>query len=358
MAVRPVLEEVVPQVKRNSSLSDARYWGYYTTCGLLLRLREQYMFENGIKPWEKAEMQDIARWIGERESLWKDLEGLEFSPIRIGREEFGPFEAGRINEVLLRDRALYGAGYGLYGKPVFFVSELAGHEVIGGYDVYISGKEYARDMSMHPAMLQGRTIFARKEITELLIWEKFGEYAAKNTKGVLSTAFAFYGASPGMDTAALEEKMEGVAESELRTYIRHEVGEAAETERLGPLWPEMLSSIISSRAAVLVRAVKDTLADTSQKGMLKYIIESENTGSLAFYMAFLTGYRRPLAREITGAFKNFTETGNWQDMERARTQCYERTKGLADLLLGIYRREKDPGVLQGKIEEQISSHMS
>lgn len=357
MAARPAIEEILPQVRRNSSLSDARFWGYYTTCGLLLRLREQYMFENGIKPWEKAESADIARWIGQRESLWKEMEGMEFSPIRIGGEEFGPFEADRINEVLLGEGALYGAGYGLYGKPVFFVSELAGREVVEGYDVYISGKEYARDISLHPAMLRGKTIFARKEITTLLIWEKLGELSTKGARGVLWKAFSSYGISPGQDMAALEGRIERAADSELRTYIRHEVGEAVEAEGLGPRWQEMLSALISSRASVLARAVKDTLADTSEKGMLRYIIEGELAGSLAFYIAFLTGYRRPLARELTGAFDRFLSTGRWQEIEEARADCYRRTRGLAGRLLDIYGKEKDPGALEAGIEEQVSAYI-
>jgi hypothetical protein len=286
------------------------------------------------------------------------MEGMEFSPIRIGGQEFGPFEADRINEVLLRENALYGAGYGLYGKPVFFVSELAGRETIEGYDVYISGKEYARDISLHPAMLREKTIFARREITTLLIWEKLGELSARGPRGVLWRAFSFYGVAPGGEMAALEGKIEEVADSELRTYIRHEVGEAAETEGLGPLWPEMLASVISSRASVLARAVKDTLADTSEKGMLRYIIERKNTGSLAFYIAFLTGYRRPLAREVTGAFERFLAGGSWQDIEEARADCYRRTRGLAEQMLQLYGTEKDPEALEAGIEEQVSPYLS
>ncbi len=349
-----LLEKLVPQVKRNCDISDARYWGFYSICGLLLRLRELYRFEHGIRPWDRSSGDGIPDWIGRREALWEEVAGEEFSPLRIDGEEFGPFEVGRINVQLKAPGLLYGAGYGLFGKPVFFLSELSGHEVIDGYDVFVSGDEYARDLSIHPAMLQGQSIFARQEISALLVWEKFEELKAKKTASSLSAAFSSYGIEAAMDGAGLRDLIKDAADSELRSYIHHELGEAFESEKTGPLWTGVLSSVLMSRASLFARAVKDTLADASERGMLRHIIDERKTGSLAFYATSLGGYRRSLATEMATAFGKFTETGSWGDIESARQAVYAKAARIAENIFGIYRGSKDPEALAAGIQRQLT----
>jgi|Deesub1362A_J573_1020465.scaffolds.fasta_scaffold00199_36 hypothetical protein len=349
-----ILNELIPQVKRNCDISDARYWGFYSICGLLLRLRELYRFEKNIKPWEKTDEKDISNWIGQKESLWESLADTEFSTLTINQKEFAPFDTEGINNALKKENIFYGAGYGLYMKPVFFLSELIGQETIEGYNIYISGKEYVRDLSLHPAMLQGRTILARKDATKVLIWEKFEEFRAGKAKGALAVAFSSYGVDADMDSEAFDRMLEEVSEPELRSYIHHELGEAFETEKIGPEWTEMMSLIIRSKTQIFVRAVKDILADTSEKGTLRYIIDEKNTGSLAFYIVFLSGYRKILTEQIQNAFRKFLKTNQWQHIEQARMECYRNTKSIADELLNVYRGEKDPRALSLKLQKQIT----
>jgi len=47
------IQSLACQIKHNCNISDARYWGMYSLCGLLLRLRELYKVEKGIRPWGK-----------------------------------------------------------------------------------------------------------------------------------------------------------------------------------------------------------------------------------------------------------------------------------------------------------------
>lgn len=356
------MEELIPQVIRNCHISDARYWGFHSTCGLLLRLREQYRFESGIKPWEKAEAGDIARWIGRREVLWKEVEDMDFSPIRIGGGQYGPFEAEEINEAVRSqcgDGLLYGAGYGVFGKPVFFVADLESRREVEGYEVYVSGREYARDLSLHPAMLQGRTILARKEIIKLLIWGKYEESLGKRG-GPLREAFSSYGLEPDLraegkrpDDRAAYEKVVEIAASELPFYVCHEVGEAVEGERLGPGWAAMLASILPSKASAYARAVKDVLADNSEKGTLRQITERRNRGALAFHVLFLSGLRRVMARELVEAYEGFAEAGGWDGIEKARAACYLRAKAEADELLGIYEAGEGPEAMEAAVQEKL-----
>ncbi len=70
------IDTLSAQIKRNCNISDAQFWGTYSLCGLLLRLRELYRSEKGIRPWEKiSSRKDVGEWITDRENLWRELEG-------------------------------------------------------------------------------------------------------------------------------------------------------------------------------------------------------------------------------------------------------------------------------------------
>ncbi len=348
-----LLSDFAPQVKHNCNISDSRYWGFFSICGLLLRLRELYRAEHSISPWESHDERGLTGWIGRREDLWRELGDEDFRPLRIGAEEFGPFEVGRINRALGGTGLIYGAGYGLYGKPVFFLAGLESHEPLDGFEVFTCGREYARGLSIHPAMLQGKSIFARKAVSELLVWEKFEELRAKKAHSALSVAFSSYGVDPAKEADELQDAIREVSDSELRTFIHHELGEAYEAEKTGPAWDEMLLCMVHSRASVFVRALKDTLADTSERGMLSHIIEERKTGSLAFYVASLGGYMKSLACGMSGAFEEFMRSGDWGVMEEERHAVYKRAFAIAEDVLGVYGSAQDTHVLRSEIERRL-----
>lgn len=331
-------------------MSDARFWGFYSICGLLMRLRELYRFESGMGPGEKMEQPLVSEWIGRREALWEEMQGMELFPLTINGKEFDSFNSAGINELLIPEGILYGAGYGIYMKPVFFLTELDGVEAADGCKIYLSGREHARDLSIHPAMLQGKTIFARKYVAEVLINEKFDEFRASKTRGLLWRAFSAYGLNRGSS----RKKVGEVAESELRSYIHHELGEAHESRRLGPLWGEMLLKAHDRRTSTYLRALKDMLADTTDRGMLKHIIENRKTGSIAFYISFMSGPLRPLARMIRDAYEAFVSDGRWEALESARKECYARARSMSTALLEANESVEDARGLRKEIEKQIS----
>lgn len=88
------------QVKRNCNISDAKYWGTYSICGFLLRLRELYRIEKCIRPWDKIQQEEMGEWISERESLWKELEDQDFADITVNGNAYGPFEVEKLNAEL------------------------------------------------------------------------------------------------------------------------------------------------------------------------------------------------------------------------------------------------------------------
>jgi len=190
------LKNLISHVKRNCNISDAKYWGSYSICGLLLRLRDLYCFERAMRPWEKLQQEEISDWLSERESLWKELEDKDFENITIGKDVYGPFEVERINAVLEKERLIYGAGYGVYMKPSFFLADLLDKKNMDGHIVYIAGSEYVRDLSYFSAMFQNGNIFARMDATRHLLWERFEELRAGSSKISLAFAFSKYGLTP------------------------------------------------------------------------------------------------------------------------------------------------------------------
>ena len=348
------IENIASQIKRNCDISDAQFWGTYSLCGLLLRLRELYRSEKGMRPWDNISQKDIGEWITDRESLWRKLEERDYEDIALNGNTCRPFEVEKINSELEGKGLIYGAGFGLYGKPAFFLADLISKKTIAGFDVYVSGREYAKDLSEYPALLQDRSVFARTETIKRLLWQRFEEMRGKSIKCNLVSAFSKYGLSPQEEPSEdVDGKISQIADSEAETYIHHELGEAFEGEKIGTDWKTLLSMLPHSKAELFARAVKDVLSDTSEKGMLQYIINTRKEGSLGFYMVFLSGFRKIIFSEIPDAFRLFSETGDWTLIDDARKTGYRKAEDYAEKLLFLYGKKKDDDSLLNTIEDEF-----
>jgi hypothetical protein len=132
------------------------------------------------------------------------------------------------------------------------------------------------------------------------------------------------------------------------------LGEAYEGRKLGEVWKVFLSSLPPGQTEVFARAVKDILSDTAEKGMLGYIIENRKAGSLGFYNVFLNGFRKIIFPEMDGAFREFTETGDWEVIYKAGKSGYKNAVGYAERLLSIYsKNESQPEQVTRNIEEEV-----
>ncbi len=348
------IHTLASQIKRNCNISDAQFWGFYSLCGLLLRLRELYRIENGIKPWEQVIQKDIGDWITDREKLWRELEGKEFENIRVNGDVYNPFDVEKINAALGKKGLVYGAGFGIHMKPSFFLADMISKTKVDGFDIRTAGHEYARDLSDHPAMLQGQAIFARVEPTRLLLWSRYEEMRCRGLKGALLFAFSKYGIAPEEEPSEdLDLKMSLIARSEADTYIHHELGEAFEGNKIGDEWKPFLSCLSHNRTELFARSVKDILSDTSENGMLRYIIKNKKEGSLGFYIVFLGGLRKIVFPEIPEAFRLFIETGDWDLIENARKAGYKTAGDYIEKLLTLYRGGSNNTNISESIEKEI-----
>jgi hypothetical protein len=321
------INSIATQVKHNCNISDARYWGLYSPCGLLLRLRDLYRIENGMKPREKISHARIGEWIDKREELWHEVEDHNFRQITIHDKTFNPFDTKGLNSVLINHGFFYGAGYGNLLKPVFLLTELSDKYSINIYNIHITGREIARDLSTSPAMIQGNTVIARYETMNLFLWGKFEEMRARKCKNTLSDAFSEYGISKDIEnhisSRDFEERFSEIVQEELSTYIYHELGEASQRRILGKWWKHLLLKLPYSRAELFLRGLKDVLSDTCKSGMLSYIIRNKKAGSLSFYVALLGGIRGSIFLDMLPAYEEFTRTRNWNLIDKARVEGYK-----------------------------------
>jgi hypothetical protein len=346
------IESIALQVKDNCNISDAKFWGYYSPCGLLLRMRDLYRFEHSMRPWDTVEHELVKQWIDDREELWHEIEDLDFQDITVNGQTHTPFDIENINAVLSRHGYMYSAGHGNRLKPVFMLAELSDMHTLDNFDVFISGREIARDLSIAPAMTRGKTIFARQETMGLLFWDKFEEMKAMKGRSALQRAFREYGitknAEHNVRSDDLTHRFTEMINEEISTYIHHERGEASLSKEFGSWWKKLLLKIPHSRAEFFVRSLKDVLADTCPSGMLAHMIENKKAGSLGFYISLLGGFRQMVFPGMAPAYEEFTKTGNWGLIENVRIEGYEKAHNYSARLKVLF----DEGNISAEIIEQ------
>jgi hypothetical protein len=348
------LNSVTEQVIRNCEISDARHAGFYSICGLALRLRDLYKWEMGLAPWVEKESSEILDWIGEKEEAWEQLAEMDFRDIVIDGKAHDPLDVSGVNALLEPHGIFYGAGYVHSMKPTFFLASVEETRRVDGHRVYILGRELARDLLTIPALSQHGSIIIRKESGAIFLWDQI-MFLRKSGRQALEFALDRHGltdSSPG----TLRRHLAGLFSVEMERYIYHELGEIKDQDFDRSIWREILSAFPHTPIELLARSVKDLLADTNEKGPLMHIIRGQKESSLGFYVAFLDGLRRELFPEMPEAFSQFIKTGDWSVIEHAVSTSYRRSKDHARALCLIFTEGKRNNDLKGackKIENRF-----
>ena len=330
-------ETLLEDIKFNCNVSDAQFWGYYSVCGLLMRYRDLFRSEKGLKPWANIQRDEIGAWIGQKESQWPELEKQAFRDLTIGDRTYLPYDVAKINEALNKDGLIYGAGYGMYMKPTFFLAELRSVRHISGLTVFTSGTEQVRDLFTAPAMLQEKTVFLRLEPLMLLLLYKHSELNVKHV-AALENAFAQYGFQHRqIIDVTFYLRLEEMTERYAEVLLFHEIAEAS--EELAE-WKEILTLAGDRQVEHYLRAVKDLIADTSDQGPFKKIIESQDRGALGLSVALMEGYRKALYPEIKEAYADFSLHQDWSALEKARKEGYERFVRERTEIMNIYWKKQ------------------
>ena len=161
-----------------------------------------------------------------------------------------------------------------------------------------------------------------------MLWEKIEEWQWAKGQGAMSRTIACYDFEN--DSA---QALDDITDNEMNSTLLHEIGEIQAREHLGSLWEELLLELTHSRAEIMVRAVRDHLADTLST--LPGLIENSNTASLHFYFANLKGMRRELWPSLLGAYDNWLQTGDTdalqKPLENSKIHWLELARSLLDL---------------------------
>jgi hypothetical protein len=324
--------QLVSTVQQNCHISDARYAGEYTVCIFLLKMREFYRWENDIPYSGVLPKNDIGEWLHERERLWSDMESLSFAPLPLDQGGADPFDSDGINRELVPQGYVYSGGYGRFSKPHFFLGDLIKTEKRGGYTVYITACEYARDLVAPPAMMQNQVIYLRQESVRRYLWEKIEEWRWSRTNRIMQRALSGYRLDDDLDNA-----LDAMVLNESESMILHEVGEAMAGEHLGPAWNDMLMSLASTKTEIMARAVRDLLADNLST--LPGLIDAGNEAALHFYFANYTGMRKYLFPEALNAYQSWVDSGHWRPLQALVAEATPRWTDTAQTMLHLYQRQ-------------------
>ncbi len=326
------LPELQASVQQNCHIADALHAGNYTLCVYLLKMREFYRWERGLPFQHPLANDSVGEWLRERESLWASLESADFGPVRIGETEFDPFDSVGINAALDAHGLTYSGGIGAAGKPHFFLGRLHRQHRHHDYTVYIADREYARDLGAPPAMAQGRTIWLRRESLKRFLWEKLEEWRWTRADNAMARAIAGYDFP-----ADVEGALEAMTEAELDSALLHEIGEVEAGRRLGPDWEALLADLPRSRLELLLRAVRDHLADSLTT--LPALLAPERSASLHFWFANLNGLRKTLWPGIETAYRAWLESEKTHALAAALEAGQRHWPALADEALRLYREQ-------------------
>lgn len=322
-------EHLTRAVQQNCHISDAQFAGDLTLCTFLLKMRELYRWEQRIPLSQEMPRSEVGDWMNQRGQMWDGIEQAAYAPLPLASGPVDPFESSRINQELLGHGLVYSGGYGRHCKPHFFLGELLRHEVRDGFDIYITGRELARDLEAPPGMFLDRNLFIRTEALRRWLWEKYEEWRWNKKNDAMGRAFAAY-AFESEPEAALDR----MVTTEMQSVILHELGEAQVGERLGTAWEGLMAEVFRSRAEIIVRAVRDLYADCLST--LPGLLARDEPAAMHFYFANLLGMRRKLFPELVEAYETWLDSGSRSALHDAAEQGRLRWQALASELIDLH----------------------
>lgn len=317
-------------VQHNCNISDARFAGNYTMCIYLLKMREYFRWEMEQDFGSALTREDVGQWLTEREQLWSDIEHQDYARLDIEGEMHDPFHSHHINSKLLDHGLVYSAGIGQKSKPHFFLADLIKHEKHDDYDIYVSAREYARDLSSPPAMSQDKAIYIRRESFKRMVWEKTEQWRWNKPQDAMARAIACYDFDGNLQTA-----LDEMTDHELESAVLHEIGEIRAGEYLDG-WHDMMAQLMFTQAEIMARAVRDHLADAIST--LPALLEQQQDASIHFYMANLTSMRKHIFPALVDAYNEWLQNGNTAKLEKLVDESRDHWQNIAGEMLALFRQ--------------------
>ena len=328
------LQPLFNAVQRNCHISDARHAGDYTLCVYLLKMREYFRWEKGYAFHDNLPEGDLGEWLKERELYWQTIEDESFADLTIAGTSYDPFDIDAVNAALNPHGLVYSGGLGHKYVPHFFIGKLGNLEKQTDFTILVSENEYARDLTAPPAMSRNGTIFVRRESLRRMIWEKIEEWQWNRQENAMARAIRGFDFENNTETA-----LEHMTDSMLDSVLLHEKGEVLAGKRLGPEWEQMLADLPRSKTEIMIRAVRDNLADSLTT--LPVLLGEGDDASLHYFFANLTNMRKELFPSLTRSYEIWVTTGKRNEIEALVPASADHWNQLANRMLDAYRANSD-----------------
>jgi len=347
------ITQITRQVQYNCDVSDARHAGIYSICGLALRLRDLYKWDQHLPPWKEGDADVVLDWIGRREELWESLEEAQFQQLHIEGQEYDPFDTQRINDVLIPHHLFYGAGYAHSLKPTFFLAQIDKRQTIRNYPVWYLGRELARDLLTLPAFAQDDQVVLRTEAARMFLWDQIA-YIPNSGRSALAFALTACCNLPDTNEKGIRKHLDAIMCVQQNTYIQHELSELDESVFDHATWRQMMADFPHTIVELLIRTLKDILADTGPRGPLSQFITNRDKAGLGFYMAFSSGLTPHLFCELKAGFDRFVQNDDWEQLKISITAVHKKAADYTREIVKIYSQAVDPASAQTAIEETLN----
>ncbi|MCU0767785.1 MAG: hypothetical protein MUE39_10535 [Gammaproteobacteria bacterium] len=318
-------------VQRNCHIADARHAGDLGMCSYLMRMREYFRWERGLDFEARLANEEIGEWLDAREALWAALDDADYAPLEIDGRHFDPFDAEGVNAALERAGLVYSAGLVHGAKAHFFLGRLERRaEGEEGFTLRVAGRELARGLSAPPAMLQGHTIYVRRDSLRRLLWEKLETWRWSRADNGFARAFALYDFERDLGGS-----LDRMTDDEVDAAIEHEIGEFHAGRLLGPAWNDMLLDLAGSPAELMARAVRDHVADCTRT--LPMLARTRREGSLHFYFGNLSGMRSEIFPGLAAAYREWLADGDYEPLGAIAQVGREHWLSLGHEMLDLHR---------------------
>jgi hypothetical protein len=319
-----------------------------------MRLRDLYKWEHRIPPWQEDASDEVLAWIGDKETHWEALMAEEFQGLSINGKIFDVFDTAGVNQLIHPLHLFYGAGYAHSLKPTFFLADIDDDLSIDGWSVRVLGREHARDLLTLPAFTQDGQVVLRTEAGRMYLWDQI-LYLANTGRRAFEFAIGKCGLGDS-ETETIRHHFDRIWNVQKSLYMRHEVGELEETVFDRDIWQEMLAAYPHTAVELLVRTLKDLLADTGDRGTLPDLIRHQNAAGLGLYMAFGNGITRALTQPLARAFDDFMVQADWDRIAEASHAVRQAIKIRTRQVMAIYAQgghRQDLAWAQQAIEEEM-----
>ena len=213
------------------------------------------------------------------------------------------------------------------------------------------GREWARDLLTLPAVSQGRVILLRRDAAARALWDQIA-FVTPSARRAMDAALDACGIADHRP-AAVRRDFDRLLRVQEELHLRHEIGEIRETGFPRDLWQEIVAAFPLTRVELVMRRVKDLLADTHPSGPLPRFCEARNTAGLALYMANSDRAARALFPDLSQGFDALLRDGEWGALEQAIAGGRESARTHATAIIAAYA--EGPARLEAVVEERFGA---